>query len=124
MDQESSRTGTIFAANMKRLRAMHDLTQKQFAAEIGVTHASASRYESATDFVFPQPRTIDLIASYFQIRIADLFSPDGASKKKMQLGDPSVDDAMYILNRHLEAAGFQLRKMAIANSSHKNIQEK
>lgn len=111
MDQSDSRTASIFAKNIKRLRAMHDLTLKQFAASIGVSYATANRYETVGAFMFPKPTTIDRIADLFQLRIADLFSPDGASKRQIALGDPSLEDAMYILNNKLEKAGFQLRTL-------------
>lgn len=102
-------TALIFARNLRLMRETLKLTQQNLADLIDVSKPSVTRYESTKQFNMPQPETIDKLANVLGVRIADLFSPDGASAKRATTASLSKEDLCYMINRHLENAGLQLR---------------
>lgn len=106
-----SRTARIFAANMKKLRAVHNYTLEHVAEFVGVSIAQASRWESSDPkaFRFPGHEKIDKIADLYRIAIADLFTPNGAATKSMELKS-SEEDAIMIFERLLRDGKIGVRK--------------
>ncbi|MDR0915664.1 MAG: helix-turn-helix domain-containing protein [Oscillospiraceae bacterium] len=60
--------------NIKRLRRARDVTQESFAAALGVTPQSVSKWELG--LCYPDIELIPLIANYFGISTDDLFGMD------------------------------------------------
>jgi transcriptional regulator with XRE-family HTH domain len=107
-----SRTGRIFAANMKKLRAAHGYTLRQVADHVGVAFSNVRRWESLDEkqFGFPTHENIDKIADLYRIAIADLFTPNGAAAKSMELRS-SEEDAIMIFERLLREGKIGFRKI-------------
>lgn len=104
MIRHDSITARYFASNLRRLRAMHKLTLAQVAEAVQVKSKSAvSRWEQpGSEFRFPDDlAVVDRLASLYQVKIADLFTPEGATEKQLKLGG-SIEDAIYIVNRKIQ----------------------
>ena len=55
----------VFAERLKDLRMESNLTQKQLASKLGVTHASVSRWES--DIHEPKQSELVAVAKFFRV---------------------------------------------------------
>lgn len=61
----------ILATNLQRLRKSRGYTQAQLAMAIGSTAASYNRWENGINW--PDPESIEKIASYYQVKSSALF---------------------------------------------------
>lgn len=102
----STITQAILAKNVKRLRQLHSLTQKELGQMLGVGNAQISKYEAGVDF--PAPSALDKMASIFQVHICDLFMSETAAVKKAELQGVGSEDVLIMLNRSLKKAGFAM----------------
>lgn len=110
MSKYPKKTSEIFATNFLKYRKRLNLKASELADKVGVTRASISRYESidGDKFAFPQADTMDRIAEALEIKVSDLFSTD---EKKSDPAKVSLEDAVFLLNRHLADAGLKISRL-------------
>jgi len=61
----------VIGSNIKELRKNKGLYQRDLAAILGVSHVAVSKWESGTNKI--DVDVLEAIASYFGIRIGELF---------------------------------------------------
>ena len=98
------------AANIKRIRKIKDLSQKQVAMEIGIAQAQYSVIESGK--TVPTIPTLQKIAKVFQVNINEFFKIKGEIEneinlsilEKVKLIDSLEDDEKEALIKMIDIA--------------------
>ena len=78
-----SRTSDVFKKNVKALRAAHGYSLRKAAELSGISFSALGRFERGERF--PEPETLDKLASLYSIAVADLFRAGGAEEKAASL---------------------------------------
>lgn len=106
--QQMSTVDTI-SMNIKRLREIKKLSQKEVSAASGVPQGQYSRIENGK--VEPSISTLEKLAGVFEVSLADFFAPDTMSgevniplMEKVRLIDSLQDDEQDALIKMIDLA--------------------
>ncbi|SEG59760.1 helix-turn-helix domain-containing protein [Sphingobacterium lactis] len=110
-------TVALIAKNIKRLRAIKHLSQKEVCADSGVPQGQYSRIENGK--VEPSISTLEKLALVFEVDIAEFFKPDDLQQEvnlplmqKIKLIDTLAPDEQQAL--------FKMIDLALANKRMKD----
>lgn len=90
----------ILAKNLLELRKSKSLTQGQVATGIDATVASYSRWENGINW--PDPESLEKLATYFEVPSSRLFVDDNLQRPPMPALDPQnvlIQEMQNLLNK-------------------------
>lgn len=108
-DQQDDRAMDLrqaFAENLALYLKKSKKTQRQLAAELGVTEGAVSNWIRGKDF--PNPKRIEKIAAYFHITTSKLIDPSDAGIKALKPDIETVRELVNVLNKLLKNTGFKV----------------
>jgi transcriptional regulator with XRE-family HTH domain len=112
-----SRTVELIAANIKRLREIKDLSQKEVSAKTKIPQGQYSRIENGK--VEPSVTTLEKLAKVFEVSVSEFFRSNSLED---ELNLPMMEKIKMIdaLGKNEQAAIFTMIDMAIANKKLKD----
>ncbi|SRR6266542_2867438 len=110
-------TVELIAKNIKRLRELKNLSQKEICATSGLPQGQYSRIENGK--VEPSVSTLEKLANVFEVSIAELFKNDNINE---ELNLPLLEKIKLIdtLGKEEQQALFKMIDLAIANKRMKD----
>lgn len=110
-------TVDLIAKNIKRLRVVKKLSQKEICAESGVPQGQYSRIENGK--VEPSVSTLEKLANVFEVNISDFFKN---SQVEEELNLPLMQKIKMIdtLAKDEQQALFKIIDLALANKRMKD----
>lgn len=114
-------TVTLIAKNIKRLREIKNLSQKEICAASGLPQGQYSRIENGK--VEPSVTTLEKLAKVFEVSISEFFKSNEINE---ELNLPLLEKIKLIdtLGKEEQQALFKMIDLAIANKRMKdNLQD-
>jgi len=114
-------TINVIARNIKRLRDLKKLSQKEVCATSGIPQGQYSRIENAK--VEPSVSTLEKLANVFEVSIAEFFKSDDIDQ---DVNLPLLEKVKLIgtLGQEEQQALFKMIDLALANKRMKdNLQD-
>jgi transcriptional regulator with XRE-family HTH domain len=110
-------TVELIAKNIKRLRELKNLSQKEVCAASAVPQGQYSRIENGK--VEPSVSTLEKLANVFEVSIAEFFKTDNVNE---ELNLPLLEKIKLIdtLGKDEQQALFKIIDLAIANKRMKD----
>ena len=107
----------VIAANIRRLRELKSLSQKEVSAQSGVPQGQYSRIENGR--VEPAVSTLDKLAKVFEVSVSEFFRSDDVNE---QLNLPLMEKVKLIdtLGEEEKQALFKMIDLAISNKKMKD----
>lgn len=81
--KRTEKASRVFKSNIAKLRHEFGYSLAQVGEAVGMGKSAIWKLENGD--TWPKPEVLDRLADLYQISIADLFQPDGAAKKAVEL---------------------------------------